>query len=276
MVDEINVKDNSTITADVAKMAIQKHCPELYRVIDLNNDPLLVETAQSTLSWIVFRIPDTNLEYAIKMFVENNEIPIKLLDLAEERFLELKTVVKKARGDSDITQVVQNKIKEQAPSLFEALNKDGMHSSIKKAAENCLSKSLLSKKGADYNFCKLYIANNLETNLRELENKLQSAELDFIDVRGFINSVLGESAAKEANGVSKIIQSIQIGISRYNIFFVLILITGLGWSAINLPQQALALVAASIGAAISHLLAERNTVLGAGDKDKGGECNCKK
>lgn len=41
---------------------------------------------------------------------------------------------------------------------------------------------------------------------------------------------------------------------------LILLVAGLGWSAMHLPQQALALVSASIGAAISHLLAERNAV----------------
>ncbi|MGV3345260.1 hypothetical protein ACGVWS_05750 [Enterobacteriaceae bacterium LUAb1] len=259
------VKEKHTPAASIKKADpvqwVKTRCPAIFEALQ-GKDSLLEETAESTLSWVVLGVQGANLEFVARSLGDMAEPPILLLEKAEERFLELRKIVIKARGDADLSTIAEERLKEYAGNIHTAMNKDDEDHRIKKAAEQALSAFILGKKGADYAFIKKYVADNIQKKEDAIIDNIKQAELNFIDTRTLISSIISDFKNEEKNGVSSIIKSIQFGISRYNILFVLLLIVGLGWSAINLPQQALALVSASIGAAISHLLAERNAVLG--------------
>lgn len=117
-------------------------------------------------------------------------------------------------------------------------------------------------------FIKKHIQDNIEDREDDIKDKIKLAELDFIETRSLIKSLISEFKENQEKGLSAVIQSIQLGIAKYNILFVLLLVVALAFSAQYLSQQALPLVAAAIGAASAHLLAERNTVLSGQKKEK--------
>lgn len=189
-----------------------------------SNDGLLIETAESTLCWIVLSHPGGNLEYVMRFISSIPEIPVNLLEKSESRFIELKTIIKKAREEADIHQVVDSMLERQCPNIFSSLSDANTNRAIKKAAETALSKALINKPGADFNFSKEYIAENIN----DVSSQLRDAELMFIEQRGVISGLLNQFQLEQNLDVKGVIKSIQLGISRYNILFVLILVIGLG------------------------------------------------
>ncbi|PMV17976.1 MULTISPECIES: hypothetical protein [unclassified Pseudomonas] len=255
---------------DTALAIIKAHCPAIIEAIK-GKDKFLCETAESTLSWVVFNLPSADLDYAIRAISDAEVAPVAQLEKAEERFLEIKRIILKARGDADVEVVTEEKIKAYAFNIYTAINKVDEEKRIKRSAEQSLSVALLGKKGADFSFLKKFITDKVQNEEDWVVERLREAELYFIDQSSLIRSVMSDYETAQQNGTSSIVKSIQIGVSRYNIIFVLLLIVGLAWSATNLPQQALALISASIGAAISHLLAERNMVLGQKRQKESGD-----
>lgn len=257
----INNRKNIGGSSKSPQAIIQSHCPAIMEAID-GKDALLKETAESTLSWIVFGVSGTDLNYAIRAVADMEQEPVGKLESAEARFLELKRIVTRARGDADLNTMAEEMLKIYGFNICTALNNEIESRRVKKAAEQALSEALLGRSGADYHFVRKYISDNIQTAEDKMVTAIKQAELKFIDTSSLIKSITDEFKNEKEKSSAAVIQSIQFGISRYNILFVLILIVGLGWSAMNLPQSALALVSASIGAAIAHLLAERNAVLG--------------
>lgn len=239
---------------------IEAHCPSIVEAIR-GKDALLKETAEATLSWIALGVPGGDLSYAIRAIDAMAVPPIKPLEDAEERFLELKRIILKARGDADLNALAEEKLRQYAGNISATVSDANANPKFREAAETALSMALIGKRGADYPFIKKYIADHIVGSEEHIVTALREAELNFIDTRGLISSIIEDFKNEDEKNVSEVVKSIQLGISRFNILFVLLLIVGLGWSAMNLRQEALALVSASIGAAIAHLLAERNSVL---------------
>lgn len=143
---------------------------------------------------------------------------------------------------------------------------------ISELAENALSADVTGKPGSNLNLINLEIDEVLTQT--EAIHRLKRAEMHFLESLESVKKLEGLRHREELEKTSDIIRSIKLGISRYNILFVILLIVGLTWSALNLPKDALALVSAAIGGAITHLLAERNSVLST-KKESDGKCCCR-
>lgn len=141
---------------------------------------------------------------------------------------------------------------------------------IAELAENALSADVTGKPGLNLNLIRLEIDEILTQE--DAVIRLKRAEMHFLESLESVKKLQGLRRREELEQTSDIIRSIKLGISRFNIMFVILLIIGLTWAALNLPKDALALVAASIGGAITHLLSERNAVL-ALKKDNDQGCN---
>lgn len=145
---------------------------------------------------------------------------------------------------------------------------------IAELAENALSADVTGKPGMNLNLICLEIDEILTQEDAVL--RLKRAEMHFLESLESVKKLQGLRHREELEQTSDIIRSIKIGISRFNILFVILLIVGLTWSALNLPKDALALVSAAIGGAITHLLSERNAVLAMKKEGSGsGGCNCR-
>ncbi|HHA2288161.1 TPA: hypothetical protein ACOEAZ_004327 [Enterobacter asburiae] len=143
---------------------------------------------------------------------------------------------------------------------------------IAELAENALSADVTGKPGLNLNLICIEIDENL--SLQESISRLKKSEMHFLESLEAVKKLRALRHKEELEQTSEIIRSIKLGISRFNILFVILLIVGLTWSAMNLPKDALALVSAAIGGAITHLLAERNAVL-AMRKGNDGGCRCR-
>ncbi|MBV2081628.1 MULTISPECIES: hypothetical protein [Pseudomonas] len=91
--------------------------------------------------------------------------------------------------------------------------------------------------------------------------KLKRAETHYLETLESVRKFEDLKRFEKMQDTSDIVRSIKLGVSRFNILFVILLIGGLTWAAINLPKEALALISAAIGGAITHLLSERQAVL---------------
>ena len=230
-------------------------------------DSLLKEAAESVLCWNVFSVSSGDVKFAIRALCDSDTIPVNKIESAETRFIEIKRLIIKARGDADLETISNHLLETYASNIMSSLRNELEHKKIKKAAEQALSKEVFGHKTADLNFTIKHIQDNLEKHEDDIRENIKKAELNFIETRSMINSLLSEFKEKEDRGLSAVIQSIQLGIAKYNILFVLLLVVALAFSAQYLSQQALPLVAAAIGAASAHLLAERNTVLSGQQKN---------
>lgn len=186
--------------------SIQAHCPAIVDAIN-GKDSLLKETAESTLSWIVFGVSGTDLNYAVRAIAEMEEEPVGKLEGAEARFLELKRIVTKARGDSNLDAVAQETLETYATNICTALKSDSEIKRVKKAAEQKLSEALLGRKGADYPFIKKYIADNIQKSEDSLIPAIKTAELNFIDERSLIYSIISEFKNEEEKGGAAVVHS---------------------------------------------------------------------
>lgn len=154
----------------------------------------------------------------------------------------------------------------------DTLNTSSFDYLIAELAENALSADITGKPGLNLNLVSIEIDEILSQE--EAVERLKKAEMHFLESLESVKKLEGLRRKEELEKTSDIIRSIKLGISRFNILFVLVLIVGLAWSALNLPSDALALVSASIGGAITHLLSERNAVLSM-KKGNGGNCQCR-
>lgn len=257
-----SLSDTRTKNTDDALKLLTEHCPSIIEAV-FGKDQLLKETAESALSWNVFAVSGGDINYALRALCDMSAPPLNKLESTEARFLELKRLIIKARGDADLDSLANETLRVYAVNIMSAIDDTTGIKKIKTAAEQALSDALLGHKSADFNFVKKYIADNLNAQNEKIVEKIKKAELGFIDTRALIESLINGFKAQEQAGSTAVLQLIQRGIAQYNIFFVLLLIIALAFSAEYLTQQALPLVAAAIGAASAHLLAERNTVLGA-------------
>ncbi|CND04652.1 Uncharacterised protein [Yersinia intermedia] len=144
---------------------------------------------------------------------------------------------------------------------------------IGELAENALSADVLGRPGSGLNLVMLEI--NEELDEREAIQKLKKAEIHFLESLESVKKLESLRKREELENTNDIVRSIKIGISRFNILFVILLIIGLTWSALNLPKESLALVSAAIGGAITHLLSERNAVLAMRKSSDSRACYCK-
>lgn len=254
-------------TWDEAYSIFKEHCPSIIESIE-GKDSLLKEAAESVLCWNVFGVTSGDIKFAIRALCEMDAPPISKIEASETRFIEIKRLIVKARGDADIEGITNQMLEKYAPNIISSLNNELEHGKVKKAAEQALSKNIFGHKTADLKFIKKHIQDNIEKDEENIKEKVKVAELDFIETRSLIKSLISEFKENEEKGLSSVIQSIQLGIAKYNILFVLLLVVALAFSAQYLSQQALPLVAAAIGAASAHLLAERNTVLSGQKKNK--------
>ncbi|ELE9248128.1 hypothetical protein RM352_004599 [Enterobacter kobei] len=142
---------------------------------------------------------------------------------------------------------------------------------IAELAENALSADVTGKPGLNLNLICIEIDETLTP--QESILRLKKAEMHFLESLEAVKKLRGLRHREELEQTSDIIRSIKLGISRFNILFVILLICGLTWAALNLPKDALALVSAAIGGAVTHLLSERNAVL-AMRKSNDGSCRC--
>ncbi|MFO6501843.1 hypothetical protein ACLD9R_15190 [Serratia marcescens] len=263
----VKVKDDvSKRTMDEASDIYKVHCPSIMECID-GRDSLLKEAAESVLCWNVFAVSSGDVKFAIRALCDVDVVPINKIEAAETRFIEIKRLIVKARGDADVEGITKHILDTYASNIMSSLNNENEHPKIKRAAEQSLSKSIFGHKTADLNFTKKYIQDNIEDKGGDIKEKVKAAELNFIETKALIRSLISEFKENEEKGLSSVVQSIQLGIAKYNILFVLLLVLALAFAAQYLSQQALPLVAASIGAASAHLLAERNTVLGGQKKN---------
>jgi hypothetical protein len=143
---------------------------------------------------------------------------------------------------------------------------------IAELAENALSADVTGKPGLNLNLICIEIDEILTQE--EAVIRLKKAEMHFLESLEAVKKLRGLRHKEELEQTSEIIRSIKLGISRFNILFVIFLIGGLTWAALNLPKDALALVSAAIGGAITHLLSERNAVLSMRKNSEGG-CHCR-
>lgn len=143
---------------------------------------------------------------------------------------------------------------------------------IAELAENALSADVTGKPGLNLNL--IYIEIDEILTQEESVLRLKKAEMHFLESLEAVKKLRGLRHKEELEQTSEIIRSIKLGISRFNILFVIFLIGGLTWAALNLPKDALALVSAAIGGAITHLLSERNAVLSMRKNSEGG-CHCR-
>ena len=141
---------------------------------------------------------------------------------------------------------------------------------IAELAENSLSADVLGRPGSNLNLVILEIEEILDKE--ESIRRLKKAEVHFLESLESVRKLQSLKSREDLQNTSDIIRSIKIGISRFNILFVILLIVGLTWSALNLPKDALALVSAAIGGAITHLLSERNAVLSMRKEGQNGGC----
>ena len=102
--------------------------------------------------------------------------------------------------------------------------------------------------------------------------RLKKAETHYLETLESVRKFEDLKRFEKMQDTSDIVRSIKMGVSRFNILFVILLICGLTWSAINLPKEALALVSAAIGGAITHLLSERQAVLALKKEGEGNSC----
>jgi len=259
---------------DKAYSLLKEHCPTVMDSI-LGKDYLLKEAAESALCWNVLALSSGDINYVVRALSEMQTVPINKIEASETRFIEIKRIIIKARGDVDLNTMADAILNENCINIMNATNNDNEDIKIKKAAVESLSKSLFGHKTADLSFIKKHIMDNVEDERDGLKLKIKNAELNFIEVRELIVSLITEFKENEDNGFNEVIKSIQFGIAKYNILFVLLLVVALAFAAQYLSQQALPLVAAAIGAASAHLLAERNTVLsGQSSSDKSDCSNC--
>lgn len=126
-------------------------------------------------------------------------------------------------------------------------------------AESALSSEILGRPGSNINL----ITIEVEEVMDEVDviKKLKRAETHYLETLESVRKFEDLKRFEKMQDTSDIVRSIKMGVSRFNILFVILLICGLTWSAINLPKEALALVSAAIGGAITHLLSERQAVL---------------
>ncbi|MHA1057168.1 hypothetical protein [Enterobacter mori] len=163
------------------------------------------------------------------------------------------------------------------PTIHEAITQNktenvGTYSHLlSELAENALSAEVLGKPGAEIKYITTEINEVLAT--ADSIKRLKRAELHYLETRETIKKFQNIKSVEDMTNDSEIIKSIKMGISRYNILFVIFLIGGLTWGALNLPKDALALVSAAIGGAITHLLSERQAVLSLRNGKKEG-CDC--
>jgi len=136
-------------------------------------------------------------------------------------------------------------------------------------AENALSTELLGKPGSNITLIGIEIEEVMVEE--DVIKKLKDAELHYLETVQAVRKFEDLKRFEKMQDTSDIVRSIKMGISRYNILFVILLICGLTWSAINLPKEALALVSAAIGGAITHLLSERQSVLALKKEGDGSE-----
>jgi hypothetical protein len=260
-------------TIDEAYAILKEHCPSIMDCVE-GKDSLLKEAAESVLCWNAFSVSSGDIKFATRAICDTDPVPISKIEAAETRFIEIRRLIVKARGDADIEGITNSLLETYASNIISSLNNETEHRKIKQSAEQSLSKHLFGHKTADIAFVKKYIQDNIEDKEDDIKDKVRSAELDFIEIRALIKSLILGFKESEEKGLSAVIQSIQLGIARYNILFVLLLVVALAFSAQYLSQQALPLVAAAIGAASAHLLAERNSVLSGqkkGESDKDSE-----
>ncbi|MCX7132124.1 hypothetical protein [Aeromonas sp.] len=159
--------------------------------------------------------------------------------------------------------------------LKNSLNEATYEYLIAELAENALSSDVLGKPGSNLNLVVLEIEESLE--LETAMSRLKKAEVHFLESLESVRKLQSLRKREELENTNDIIRSIKIGISRFNILFVILLIAGLTWAALNLPKDALALVSAAIGGVSTHLLSERNAVLSMNKTsyNEGGKCrNC--
>ncbi|WLH21537.1 hypothetical protein PSH76_15785 [Pseudomonas sp. FP215] len=126
-------------------------------------------------------------------------------------------------------------------------------------AEGSLSSEILGRPGANISLVRIEIEEiMLEADVIK---KLKRAETHYLETLESVRKFEDLKRFEKMQDTSDIVRSIKLGVSRFNILFVILLIGGLTWAAINLPKEALALISAAIGGAITHLLSERQAVL---------------
>ncbi|MDE1531354.1 hypothetical protein PVE90_16715 [Pseudomonas carnis] len=126
-------------------------------------------------------------------------------------------------------------------------------------AESSLSSEILGRPGANISLVRIEIE---EVMLEaDVIKKLKRAETHYLETLESVRKFEDLKRFEKMQDTSDIVRSIKLGVSRFNILFVILLIGGLTWAAINLPKEALALISAAIGGAITHLLSERQAVL---------------
>lgn len=249
---------------------LRLYCPSLYIQAKVACDPLLKEAARTALLEVgVEQIDD--LEGLLREMVVGSE-GRDILISAESRFVTIKEFIQRARGAQDVAKKAEAAMWKYCKSLMGKISDANAEPLLREIAESSLSLSLFGKPGADFHYSKTFV----EEHLDEVTPRLRSAELHYLEMQETINKFERKKEVDDRVSSADVINSLKRGISRFNIFFVLILIGGLAAAAIYLTKDALALIAASIGAAISHLLAERNALIGSNNQEGAAPQNGKK
>ncbi|KVE31728.1 hypothetical protein WS68_16720 [Burkholderia sp. TSV86] len=188
----------------------------------------------------------------------------------EKRFIDARELIRRARSTGDIKKQADGLLARYCKNVYDQLIMPNGDPMLKDIAETSLSLNLLGHPGGDFYFCKIYI----EEHGIETIGNLRNAEIQFTSLRENIAKHAIKRDLDDKVKSSEASLSLKRGVSKFNILFVIVLISGLAAAAIYLSKDALALISASIGAAISHLLAERNAVIGSDSADdKGGAAN---
>ncbi|WP_339531270.1 hypothetical protein [Pseudomonas mucidolens] len=138
-------------------------------------------------------------------------------------------------------------------------------------AESALSSEILGRPGSNISLIKIEIEEVMVE--ADVIKRLKKAETHYLETLESVRKFEDLKRFEKMQDTSDIVRSIKMGVSRFNIVYVILLICGLTWCAIYLPKEALALVSAAIGGAITHLLSERQAVL-ALKKEGDGNSSC--
>jgi len=190
----------------------------------------------------------------------------------ESRFVTIKEFIQRARGTEDAAKKAEAAMWKYCKSLMGKLSDANAEPLLRDIADSSLSLSLFGKPGADFHYSKIFV----EENLDDVTPRLRAAELHYLEMQGTIKKFEIKKEVDDRVSSADVTNSLKRGISRFNIVFVMVLIGGLAAAAIYLTKDALALIAASIGAAISHLLAERNALIGPNNQEGATAQNRKK
>lgn len=138
-------------------------------------------------------------------------------------------------------------------------------------AESALSSEILGRPGSNISLIRIEIEEVMVE--ADVIKRLKKAETHYLETLESVRKFEDLKRFEKMQDTSDIVRSIKMGVSRFNIVYVIVLICGLTWCAIYLPKEALALVSAAIGGAITHLLSERQAVLALKkDSDSNNSC----